>query len=410
MKFVLKSVQNGSRLGLITECRFGSGKEMATPLCMVYSRAGCIPYLTLDVISRLENVPTVCQLPCNLLLDHIEALNEYKAGVGKFTGLEDFIIYCHLQDSSLSLPKGYNDLTGVSAWSRGGKKKLDAERFMNMMDIFQPNWFQALADSDTDKESSKKRIKKSVDRTLDYLDQCINRKESSFNLKEVDLIGVIEGGYDKNERLRSATETVKRCVSGFSFEGFHSFGPKMESFRFSDEVEEILKATIDVLPADKLRFFPGLFRPTDVIRAVRFGFDVFDGTYPFAVTERGSALIFQFQSIVVDDRNHESLSSIVADGEKTSDDDYSFEISLKDSKFKNIFVPILCNCSCYSCRNFTCAYVHHLLMTGELLGSLLLMIHNCHHYFGFFDALRTSMSANQLNAFEKDLINRVQQN
>lgn len=50
---------------------------------------------------------------------------------------------------------------------------------MDVVDAFQPDWFQALADSDTDQDSTKKRIRRSVERTLEYLDQCIKRKEQS---------------------------------------------------------------------------------------------------------------------------------------------------------------------------------------------------------------------------------------
>lgn len=57
--------------------------------------------------------------------------------------------------------------------------QLDAQRYMDIVETFQPDWFQALADSDTDRESSKKRIRKSLDKTLDYLDDCISRKDQS---------------------------------------------------------------------------------------------------------------------------------------------------------------------------------------------------------------------------------------
>ena len=56
---------------------------------------------------------------------------------------------------------------------------MDAKRYMDIVESFQPDWFQALADSDTDRDSSKKRIRKSLDKTLDYLDDCVSRKDQS---------------------------------------------------------------------------------------------------------------------------------------------------------------------------------------------------------------------------------------
>lgn len=83
----------------------------------------------------------------------------------------------------------------------------------------------------------------------------------------------------------------------------------------------------------------------------------------------------------------------------------SYEINLKEKKYQEDFSPLVRGCSCYCCKNHTRAYVHHLLVTNELLAGVLLMMHNFEHYFGFFHSIREALKSDRL-AQLKELIRR----
>uniref|UniRef100_A0A8C5JW76 Queuine tRNA-ribosyltransferase accessory subunit 2 n=1 Tax=Jaculus jaculus TaxID=51337 RepID=A0A8C5JW76_JACJA len=74
----------------------------------------------------------------------------------------------------------------------------------------------------------------------------------------------------------------------------------------------------------------------------------------------------------------------------------SFEINLKEKKYQEDFNPLVRGCSCYCCQSHTRAYVHHLLVTNELLAGVLLMMHNFEHYFGFFCSIREALKRDTL--------------
>ena len=102
------------------------------------------------------------------------------------------------------------------------------------------------------------------------------------------------------------------------------------------------------------------------------------------MTEEGSALVFpnRLTPSPAKTRN-ESLNGVNHDNNAES-----YKLDMKDLRYQKDFSPISKDCSCYTCRKHTRAYVNHLLLTNELLGPILLMIHNLTHYQGFFASVR----------------------
>jgi queuine tRNA-ribosyltransferase subunit QTRTD1 len=336
----------------------------------------------------------VAQMPVTLLVEHQNALSKYKQGIGHFAAMQDYLVYCSVQDPAERVPPGYNVTSGVSVWGRGGKILLNAKSYMDVIDGCRPDWYQALCDSDTDRTSSRKRIRKSVDRTLAYTDSCIDLQAGLPGLVGCGVIAAVEGGFCIDERLRSARETAKKPVNGFSIEGFHSFGPEVEQFDIT-EISDILTTTLAELPADKPRLLPGAYTPIDVLRAVRLGIDIFDSSYPYVVTGRGGALVFSHDV-------SSTSSSASVNGHQT--DKKPFEISLGDSCYTDDLSPLLDDCQCYTCVGHSRAYIHHLLETSELLAGVLLMIHNFHHYFGFFRSVRQAIVDGTFDVLEHHLL------
>lgn len=380
MKFTLQSVRHGGcRLGTLTELGKDASRTTETPMCMLYTRGGNAPHLTLDVLKKIQRVPSISHIYISSLAEHVEAVSEFKEGVAKFCGMETNAVYCSLHDPSTERPSGYNEKIGTAIWTKGGKIKLDVNHFIQMQEAFQPDICQSLYDGDTNKESSVKRSIKAVNRTLAFLDQIQDKWKKSEKLKKTALFGVIEGGYNMHQRERSAKETVARDVDGYVIAGFHNYGPKTETFELTD-TKEVCKKIMEYLPDDKPRVMHGVWRPDKVLEGIQIGIDIFDSSYPYVVTERGCALVFDYQYVRCEEEQNGSM-----------DTTQGFDIDLKDKKYFEEFGPLLDGCTCYTCKHFTRSYINHLLNTSELLSSVLLMIHNFHHYFEFFHQIRQSL-------------------
>ncbi|KYO22396.1 queuine tRNA-ribosyltransferase accessory subunit 2 isoform X2 [Alligator mississippiensis] len=407
MKLNLSKVVNGCRLGKLTNLGKEGAEVLEFPGCLLYTKTGSPPHLTHDTLQAIKGVPTVAQITLSTLVELHEVLEEYKEGIGKFIGMPDSVLYCSVQDPATSCPSGYNTNTTVSIWGCGGRMQMTAFKFMSMQQALKPNWFQCLSDGDTASgETSRKRAKKSVDRSLSFLDKCLELLEKSPELQESVLIGVIEGGDVLEERLRSARETAKRAVGGFLLDGFQGHAMAKETkLRLMDSVTA-------ELPEDKPRLIHGIGKPDEVLECIERGVDIFESAFPYQVTERGCALSFSYdyqpdpeaavlkQNWTKDAGGNGSKK----DKDETSKADLemtSFEIFLKDKRYQDDFGPLVQGCSCYCCQNHSRAYVHHLLVTNELLAGVLLMMHNFQHYFSFFGAIRDALRDERLNQLKK---------
>ncbi|XP_071665285.1 queuine tRNA-ribosyltransferase accessory subunit 2 isoform X2 [Patagioenas fasciata] len=321
--------------------------------------------------------------------------------------MPDMVLYCSLHDPVTPCPSGYNTNKTVSLWGNSGRMEMTASKFMDIQRAIQPDWFQCISDGDTiSGEAGRKRAKKSVDRSLSFLDVCLQLLEESLELQGSVMFGAIEGGDILEERLRSARETAKRPVGGFLLDGFQGRAMAKETKL------KLVAAVTAELPEDKPRIIHGVGKPDEVLECIERGVDIFESFFPFQVTERGCALVFSYdyhsgpeaaalkQNGVQDpekndaEENQDEISK--ADPEMTP-----FEIFLKDKRYQDDFGPLLEGCTCYCCRRHTRAYIHHLLVTKELLAGVLLMMHNFQHYFSFFSAIQNALRDNKLDQLKK---------
>lgn len=212
------------------------------------------------------------------------------------------------------------------------------------------------------------------------------------------------------ERLRSARETAKRPVGGFLLDGFQG-DPAVTETRL-----HLLSSVTAELPEDKPRLICGVSRPDEVLECIERGVDLFESFFPYQVTERGCALTFTFdcqlnpeETLLQQNGIQEKIKGLdqakKIEATGCNQEMTSFEINLKEKKYQEDFDPLVRGCSCYCCKNHTRAYIHHLLMTNELLAGVLLMMHNFEHYFGFFCSIREALKNDTL-AQLKELICR----
>ena len=224
-------------------------------------------------------------------------------------------------------------------------------------------------------------------KSIEFLDTCLELKGEYPELKDSFILAAVEGGTDLGARKFSATQTKSRPVHGFLLDGFHNNGDKAEAVSW-DKIKESFVETINILPGEKPRFYFGPAPPDLVFHLLSTGIDVFDSSYPNLVTEREHALVFP------------NLFKKDFIPEKRVGVSIKFEISLQGEEMRLDMTPLVPDCSCHTCRNFTRAYLNHLILVKEMLAKVLLQIHNLHHFQTFFQSLRSAVVADQVENFK----------
>lgn len=378
--FNVKLLESGARLGNILCRRAGGDPALVidTPMCMVYTRLGSVPHLTRDMLGKISDIPKITQIPLANLSEYEDILRAYGQGVGKYTAMKDQVIFCNVHDSGSPTPSGsFATKQTLPVWNRCGKLSVTPETFVKIEECFKPDLYQVIGDSESgvDAVRSSKRMTKAVDRTETFLDECLQKHTESQVLSGALAFASVEGGLVEDERVRCAKAVASRpLATGFVIEGFYNYGNACEQWNL-DEDRALLQKTLACLPSVKPRVMMGPHNPLRIIQLVLMGVDMFDCSYAYCVTERGAALVFPYDEA--------STRVNAQDG---------YEINVGASEYREDFRPLLQGCTCYTCKNYTRAYVNHLLSTKELLAGVLLIVHNYHHYFRFFESLREDLN------------------
>ncbi|CAG8433866.1 7003_t:CDS:2 [Diversispora eburnea] len=334
------------RLGRIICLRNKERKVMSTPNFLAYTVRGSVPHLTPDNLREIS--VEALEIPLeNFLEIQPPPSSLYPHGAHKFFNFENLLLFFDIRDPGELKQVSFNTDKFVSVFTLHGVCKITSDTYVKYINSYNPDAVISLADMTTfQKTPGLKRIKKSVNRTLDWLDYALE------NIKEgIQIFGALVGHNNHEERIRSAHETANRNVAGFLLNG-------LDLGTTSRERLDLLKISISNLPDDKPRIAYGFENPVDILRGIFEGIDIFDGSYPSKKTEEGNALIFTLENeeLINDDDTGKSLL-----------------LYLHDEKYKTDFRPLLSSCKCYACRNHTRAYIHHLLKTREMLATVLLM-------------------------------------
>lgn len=114
---------------------------------------------------------------------------------------------------------------------------------MDIIEAFKPDMYVALCDGDTNNNSSKKRLSKAVQRSTTFFEQCLTKHCSSETLKSSQILGAIEGGYDKEARTLSINYLKDKPVMGYVIDGLHNNGPDVKNIS-AEEIKEVVQHTI----------------------------------------------------------------------------------------------------------------------------------------------------------------------
>jgi len=183
------------------------------------------------------------------------------------------------------------------------------------------------------------------------------------------LFGIIQGGMYEDLRDRSLQGLVEIGFDGYAIGGLSVGEPK-------DDMLRILDHTVPRMPADRPRYLMGVGTPEDLVDAVLRGVDMFDCVMPTR-NARNGWLFTRFG-----------------------------DVKLKNARYKSDTGALDPECACYTCRNFTRAYLHHLHKVGEILGSRLNTIHNLHFYQELMASLRNAIEEGRLDNFAEEFKRR----
>ena len=175
--------------------------------------------------------------------------------------------------------------------------------------------------------------------------------------------GIVQGSVYPELREKSAKAITALDFDGYAIGGVSVGETEEEMFRAVDAAEPFL-------PEDKARYLMGVGTPRQIVEDVARGIDMFDCVLPTRLGRHGGAF--------------------VGKGEP---------LSIKAGKYAKDFSPIDPECSCYACRNFSRAYIRHLMNVGEILGMQLLSIHNLHYYLNLAKQIRDALDAGTFAEF-----------
>ncbi|KAK0074596.1 hypothetical protein PV325_008106 [Microctonus aethiopoides] len=384
MKFITESVSRcAARLGFLSEFERMPDLIFETPLVMVHTKRGSVPHLTKDVFHMLTTDPHILSLSLPSCIRMTESIQQAKVSFAEFVSMKEYPNFMTIHDPAEPMSRGHQKHDSISVWSKHGRHSINPDQYMEIVEAFKPDMYVALCDGDTDETSSDKRISKTVERSRAQFLKCYEKHKSSEIMKNRGLIGPVEGGYDLEARERSIKYLLDKNLNGFVIDGLHINGPSVQKIQY-ESIKNVVQHTINLLPIDKMKISLGCWNPAVVLELIDTGVDIFDSSYPYVITESWKALTFM--CIIHNHSNNEGPL-----------------ISMEEQRFVDDFTPICESCECLTCQNHSKAYLKHLYHTKELLGFVLLMIHNTHQYLQFFKAIRQNLKDGTFSAFKSKI-------
>jgi queuine tRNA-ribosyltransferase len=226
-------------------------------------------------------------------------------------------------------------------------------------------------------DKDRKYVEKSLKLTTEWAMRC----QTFFNKKRRDtprrvstandclLFGIVQGGMFPDLREQSANELVKIGFDGYAIGGLSVGEPNKVMY-------EIIEKTVPHLPDDKPRYLMGVGTPEDILEAVERGIDMFDCVLPTRNARHG--YLFTSKGVV----------------------------RIRNEQYKEDFTTLDTDCDCYTCKNFTKAYLRHLFISNEILSLRLNTLHNVAFYLRLMSDIRGAIKEDKFKQFKKDFLSK----
>ena len=207
-----------------------------------------------------------------------------------------------------------------------------------------------------------KYMKNSVERTSRWAERCL---EAHKRPQDQGLFGIVQGGEYEDLRRQSAKDLTSLDFPGYAIGGLSVGEPK-------DVMNRVLEFTMPLLPNEKPRYLMGVGSPDSLIDGAIRGVDMFDCVLPTRIARNGTLMTSQGRLVV------------------------------RNAKYARDFSPIDPNCDCYTCKNYTRAYVRHLIKTDETFGLRLTSYHNLYFLVKLMEQVRQAIREDRLGDFREE--------
>lgn len=206
----------------------------------------------------------------------------------------------------------------------------------------------------------------SVDRTTRWAKRC---KEAHQRPEEQGLFGIVQGGEFEDLRKRSAEALIELDFPGYAVGGLSVGEPK-------DVMYRVLEFTTPLLPENKPRYLMGVGSPDALIEGAIRGIDMFDCVLPTRIARNGTLMTSQGRLVI------------------------------KNAQYAKDFGPLDPNCDCYTCKNYSRAYIRHLIRTGEIFGLRLTTYHNLYFLLRLMEQVRQAIREDRLLDFRNEFFDQ----
>jgi queuine tRNA-ribosyltransferase len=213
--------------------------------------------------------------------------------------------------------------------------------------------------------SPRNKILESMELTLRWL----KRSKAAMTRPESLLFGIVQGGLDFELRKMSLEQITSVDLPGYALGGF-SVGEPIEL------MHDLVQKVGPMLPRLKPRYLMGVGTPTDLIIAVDSGIDMFDCVMPTRVARNG--MLFTWKG----------------------------KVRIKKEMYREDPRPLDEECDCYTCKNYSRAYLRHVFMAGEIISSRLNTLHNLHFYCQLMERARAAITEGRWEEYKKDCLQR----
>ncbi len=247
----------------------------------------------------------------------------------------------------------------------GSKHMLSPEKAIEIQNALGSDIMMAF-DECAPYHADRKYVKESLERTTRWLKRC---KDYHKDIEKQSIFGIMQGGMYKDLRHQSAMEIIEMDLPGYAIGGLSVGEPK-------DLMLEVLDYSVDYLPKDKARYLMGVGSPDYLFEGVEHGIDMFDCVLPTRIARHGLAT--------------------------TSNG----RVNIKNAKYERDFSPLDENCDCYTCRNYSKAYLRHLFKADEMLSAMLLSNHNLHFLINMMKNIRMSIEEDGFLEYKKEFYDK----
>jgi len=208
--------------------------------------------------------------------------------------------------------------------------------------------------------------KEALDRTIEWLDRSIIAKRKEDQV----LFGIVQGAFFEDLRKESALRTVERDLFGYAIGGLSVGEPR-------EVMIEMAQLVCEYLPWEKPRYLMGVGMPEDILMAIGVGIDMFDCVAPTRMARTGT--LFTSQG----------------------------KINIRSEKYKKDFSPPDPECDCYTCKNFSRAYLRHLFNADEISAYILNTIHNLYFYHRLTEGAKKTIEEGRFEQYKRQWLERL---